>query len=114
MADPKPPKDSTKASDSLPGGPSSESKNEPMLALPAPKDAKTIPGLEAGGDALKFDKLGPMVLNNDGTISRITNWDKMTDREKETTYKIISRRNKARREKLLAAQSKLKQQPSSQ
>jgi hypothetical protein len=30
--------------------------------------------LTVGGDSLKLDALGPIILNSDGTISRITNW----------------------------------------
>mmetsp|Transcript_22160 Transcript_22160/g.41525 ORF Transcript_22160/g.41525 Transcript_22160/m.41525 type:complete len:93 (-) Transcript_22160:475-753(-) len=90
MADKQEPKDSKQSIESNSNvSVNPEAKQEP-LALPAPGDAKSEADVVAGGDPLKFDKLGPMVLNTDGTISRITNWDKMTDKEKETTYRIVS------------------------
>jgi len=57
----------------------------------------------SNGDAsVKLDHLGPMVVNVDGTLSRISNWDKMADIEKENTLRIIGKRNQARLESLRA------------
>lgn len=57
----------------------------------------------SNGDAsVKLDHLGPMVVNVDGTLSRISNWDKMADIEKENTLRIIKKRNQARLEALRA------------
>ncbi|KAF9009249.1 hypothetical protein BDZ89DRAFT_996637 [Hymenopellis radicata] len=39
-----------------------------------------------------------MVVNSDGTLSRIANWGSMTDKERETTLRVLSRRNKIRLE----------------
>jgi predicted Fe-S protein YdhL (DUF1289 family) len=47
-----------------------------------------------------MDQLGPMVVNVDGTLSRITNWEAMTEIERTNTLRIISKRNKERLEKL--------------
>ena len=52
--------------------------------------------------SIKLDHLGPMVVNVDGTMSRISNWDTMADIEKENTLRIIGKRNKARLEVLRA------------
>lgn len=49
---------------------------------------------------MKLDHLGPMVVNVDGTLSRISNWDAMADVERENTLRVIGRRNKARLEVL--------------
>ncbi|EKD13987.1 hypothetical protein MBM_07664 [Drepanopeziza brunnea f. sp. 'multigermtubi' MB_m1] len=49
-----------------------------------------------GDTSVKLDQLGPMVVNADGTLSRISNWEKMADVEKEATVRIIAKRNQAR------------------
>lgn len=81
--------------------------NDPMLALPAAGEetvsaehgkARTV---TVGGEPILLDQLGPVVLNEDGTMSRITNWDQMSDIEQKNTMRIIGKRNKQRREKLL-------------
>jgi hypothetical protein len=72
--------------------------DQPILALP-PTDAsgQGTSTLDVGsGEAVRFDHLGPIVVNVDGTMSRISNWDKMTELEKRNTVRIISKRNKAR------------------
>jgi hypothetical protein len=56
----------------------------------------------AVGDTLRLDELGPIILNEDGTISRISNWDELTQREKDKTFKMISKRN-AERAKVLSS-----------
>ncbi|WFD02422.1 hypothetical protein MOBT1_001104 [Malassezia obtusa] len=74
--------------------------NEPPhtpLALPAASDATQHASL---GDPIKLDKLGPVVVNSDGTLARLPNWDKMTPDEQERTVRILSKRNQARLEKL--------------
>mmetsp|Transcript_5996 Transcript_5996/g.8320 ORF Transcript_5996/g.8320 Transcript_5996/m.8320 type:complete len:109 (+) Transcript_5996:14-340(+) len=78
---------------------------KPVLGLPAPSDFKGE-SKTASGDGIKFDKLGPVVLNSDGTISRIANWHKMTKREQDLTYKRIVKRNNERRQALLAEMGK--------
>ena len=45
---------------------------------------------EAG---LEVDHLGPVVVNTDGTLSRITNWQAMTEDEKSTAKRLIAKRN---------------------
>ena len=35
-------------------------------------------------------------MNTDGTLRRILNWNKMTERERESTKKTIAKRNKMR------------------
>ncbi|KAH9224443.1 hypothetical protein DL95DRAFT_279293, partial [Leptodontidium sp. 2 PMI_412] len=54
--------------------------------------------------SVKLDHLGPMVVNVDGTLSRISNWDAMADVERENTLRVIGRRNKARLEVLRGAE----------
>ncbi|KAF9945250.1 hypothetical protein BGZ72_001529, partial [Mortierella alpina] len=53
------------------------------LALPAPGDVpKDAQQLEVNGKDIKLDILGPVVVNEDGTMSRIDNWSEMADIEK--------------------------------
>ena len=73
------------------------------LALPeAPHNSTTQLDMSNGDVSIKLDHLGPMVVNVDGTMSRISNWDAMADIEKENTLRIIGKRNKARLEVLRA------------
>ncbi|KAI1184255.1 hypothetical protein F5B17DRAFT_412732 [Nemania serpens] len=59
----------------------------PLPALPAAGDPSSLssPTLEVGGSALRLDHLGPLVVNADGTLSRIANWEKMAEIERENT-----------------------------
>ncbi|KAK8183072.1 uncharacterized protein BKA78DRAFT_231138, partial [Phyllosticta capitalensis] len=74
------------------------SKN-PVQLPPIPSTA--IPSTQAtnklrGGGQVKLDALGPMVVNKDGTLSRIANWQKMTEIEKRNTLRILGKRNQLR------------------
>ncbi|PMD12125.1 hypothetical protein NA56DRAFT_37459 [Hyaloscypha hepaticicola] len=73
------------------------------LALPAASHNSTTQLDISNGDAsIKLDHLGPMVVNVDGTMSRISNWDKMVDIEKKNTLRIIAKRNRERLDVLRA------------
>jgi hypothetical protein len=80
------------------------------LALPSPTDQAGENGegktqtLMVGGEAIKLDHLGPVVLNTDGSMSQINNWSQMTEQEQQTTLRMIGKRNQKRREQLLAAE----------
>ncbi|KAL7798322.1 hypothetical protein V8C37DRAFT_367347 [Trichoderma ceciliae] len=69
-------------------------------ALPAPgsNDDKKVTTLDVSGSGttVKLDSLGPLVVNVDGTMSRISNWDKMAEIEKQNTLRIIGKRNQQR------------------
>ncbi len=52
--------------------------------------------MSSGDTSLQLDHLGPMVVNADGTLSRISNWDKMAEIEQRNTWRIIGKRNKER------------------
>ncbi|KAG4438907.1 hypothetical protein IFR05_005587, partial [Cadophora sp. M221] len=80
---------------------STNSNPKTPLALPevAHNAAKQINlDISTGSTSVKLDHLGPMVVNADGTLSRISNWDAMADVERENTLRVIGRRNKARLE----------------
>jgi predicted Fe-S protein YdhL (DUF1289 family) len=53
---------------------------------------------------LVLDSLGPFVIGKDGSLSRITNWNKMTETEQSVAWKRIAKRNKERRDLLLEKQ----------
>lgn len=76
--------------------------SHPALGLPIPSgggDATRI----GEGTTISLDHLGPIVVNQDGTLSRVTNWDKMTEIEKRNTLRVLGKRNRLRMEKLKAA-----------
>ena len=74
------------------------------LALPAaPSDGTTTLDMSNGSTTVSLDHLGPMVVNVDGSMSRISNWDKMAEIEKKNTLRIIGKRNKSRLEALKKA-----------
>jgi hypothetical protein len=51
---------------------------------------------------IKFDQLGPIIINHDGTMRRIANWDKMTEKEQTGILKMLQKRNKQRMDVLKA------------
>ncbi|KAL4809163.1 hypothetical protein BDV18DRAFT_134058 [Aspergillus unguis] len=88
--------------------PASEAAGEqkkPILALPDSSTASELPQLDVNGDGVKLDHLGPLVVNTDGTLARISNWAGMTEMERQNTLRIIGKRNKQRMEKLKAEQA---------
>jgi hypothetical protein len=64
--------------------------------------------LDVGGPGVKLDYLGPLVVNRDGTTGRVANWAEMTENERQTTLKLLTRRNKQRLEVLKQEQSDAK------
>lgn len=79
-------------------GNNDEGGGEPVLPLPAPGQEGSAEALQLnlGGDGVKLDALGPMVVNSDGSLSRIANWDRMAEIEKRNTLRVIGKRNKER------------------
>lgn len=82
-----------------------EQKQQP-LALPDPSTASSgahqIDLSKDGGSAVKLDHLGPMVVNTDGTMSRISNWEQMSEMERQRTLRVLGKRNKQRMDALKA------------
>lgn len=87
--------------------PQAESQEGTPLGLPAPPTAEEAEAIKldmsSGGDTVRLDSLGPMVVNKDGSISRIGNWEQMTEMEQKNTMRIVGKRNKQRLEALNAA-----------
>jgi len=64
------------------------------------EDGAPAVGDSSIGDPIKLDALGPIVLNSDGTMSRISNWGTLSAAEQERTMRLVARRNAQRRKKL--------------
>lgn len=71
--------------------------------LPAHDPNLDVPRYKLG-DKIKLDAMGPIIINPDGTTRQITNWDKMTEHERATAWRRISKRNEERRRILLEQQ----------
>jgi hypothetical protein len=65
----------------------------PRLGLPAGSSDGTQK-LVLGESYNLFDKMGPLIINDDGSTRRIANWDVLTERERQTTLRVLSKRNK--------------------
>jgi hypothetical protein len=59
-------------------------------------DLSLLTGKELDENCFKLDHLGPMVLNQDGTISRIGNWEEISDVERANAIRLVCKRNKQR------------------
>ncbi|OTB16203.1 hypothetical protein K445DRAFT_317184 [Daldinia sp. EC12] len=79
-----------------------EQQNKTPLPLPEPDHAGDATQLPVGGEGVKLDHLGPLVVNEDGTMSRIANWAEMAEIERENTLRILGKRNKMRLDALRA------------
>ncbi|KAJ4400261.1 hypothetical protein N0V91_008826 [Didymella pomorum] len=87
----------TKAQESHQTIPESQSSTSAPLPLPEPSsDASHATQLDVNGSGVKLDHLGPLVVNKDGSLSRIANWDKMAEIEKQNTLRILGKRNQLR------------------
>ena len=81
------------------------------LALPAPGGAGGVeqPAAEGelrlGGGGVALDHLGPVVVNADGSLSRIANWAVLSERERDVAARRISKRNQERLAALRAAEA---------
>lgn len=64
------------------------------LALPEAKEGGTRK--VALGERVSLDNIGPLVIQTDGTAKRIANWDKLSPQERESTLRVIGKRNRER------------------
>ncbi|TDZ33710.1 hypothetical protein C8035_v011210 [Colletotrichum spinosum] len=95
----------------LPEAPSTSGNSARAAAAAAGRGGRSSPqhqqpvtldlGGQAGGSAsTRLDHLGPLVVNQDGTMSRISNWGEMTEIERQNTLRFLGRRNQIRLAKL--------------
>ncbi|KAH7321218.1 hypothetical protein B0I35DRAFT_428823 [Stachybotrys elegans] len=80
-------------------------------ALPAPDDP-SVTKLDVSGEGttVKLDHLGPLVVNTDGTLARVANWEHMTEFERRNTLRVLGKRNQERLAVLRAAAAEKDQQ----
>jgi len=90
--------------------------HEQLLITDAPAEASSqddkAQSIAVGTEGVQLDHLGPMVINSDGTISRISNWDKMTEPERSRTIRLVTQRNAMRVQKLKDQPSQTDEQQS--
>lgn len=98
-SDPKPPQQQLPADKDQTSG-----KGEELLGLPAADPDANIPSLQVG-ESLKLESVGPVIINSDGTTRTIANWDTLSEREKEVTWRRIKKRNAERRAVLESKQN---------
>jgi hypothetical protein len=63
-------------------------------------DNKNIPRIQLG-ESISFERLGPIILNSDGTTRTIDNWSELSESERAVAWRRIAKRNADRREALL-------------
>ena len=64
----------------------------------------------SGLETIKFDEMGPIIINADGTTRQISNWENMSANEQKVAWRRISKRNEERRKALLEEQQQQQQQ----
>ncbi|KAL1610810.1 hypothetical protein SLS60_002481 [Paraconiothyrium brasiliense] len=84
--------------------PAEQFSSQPLPLPEPPTDTKATELNVTTGTAVKLDHLGPMVVNRDGTLSRISNWEQMSEIERQNTLRILGKRNQLRMETLKAAE----------
>lgn len=103
------------ASQKLESSSNDDQPHEPLMITDAPADSSDQDtkghSIAVGGEGVQLDHLGPMVINSDGTISRISNWDKLTEPEKSRTIRLVTQRNAMRVQKLKDQPPKTDEQP---
>ncbi|KAK2742267.1 hypothetical protein FQN55_007936 [Onygenales sp. PD_40] len=52
--------------------------------------------MSSGGATMSFGELGPVVVNVDGSLSRVGNWGAMSEIERANTLRILGKRNQER------------------
>jgi hypothetical protein len=77
--------------------------------LPESSGDPSIPSIQLG-ETIRFEEWGPVILNKDGTMRRIANWENLSPQEQAVTWRRISKRNEERRVVLLEAQTQEAQQ----
>lgn len=91
----------TQEQESQQNAPESQASTTGPLPLPEPgSDASHATQLNVNGSGVKLDHLGPLVVNKDGSLSRIANWDKMAEIERQNTLRILGKRNQLRLDSL--------------
>ena len=80
----------------------SSTRSPPTLPAPEQKGEgdSTKLDVSGGGSTVQLDHLGPSVVNQNGTLSRIGNWPEMNEVERKNTLRILGKRNQLRLTKI--------------
>jgi len=78
-----------------------------LLQLPPSDPNDTAIKTLQMGQSMPLENLGPIIINTDGTTRRIENWDALTEREREVSWRRIKKRNAERKEMLEEQQKEL-------
>ena len=70
----------------------------PPAASHLPPVACCLPPAALCAQPVVLDHLGPIVVNSDGTLARIANWDELSEQEQSVAKRRIAKRNIARLE----------------
>lgn len=88
--------------------PAQEEAKDNKMPLPLPAPGSEAAASKNGatelrvGESVALDAMGPLVVNTDGTMGRIGNWQGMTEHEKAQTLRLLGKRNKERMDVLKA------------
>ncbi|WRT65215.1 uncharacterized protein IL334_002158 [Kwoniella shivajii] len=67
--------------------------SQPPAQVELVEETEEIQTLDLGeGNVIKLDRLGPMIINSDGTLSRIQNWQDLHPIEQERTVRLLVRK----------------------
>lgn len=73
-----------------------DSKAEEVRELPSIDHGHEEVPLLKMGESIQLESMGPIIINPDGTQRRISNWDELSEHEKEVSWRRIKERNKER------------------
>ncbi|KAF2281385.1 uncharacterized protein EI97DRAFT_429432 [Westerdykella ornata] len=96
MSTEKTPKEQPETTSMDPNLSDQQASSQPLPLPEPPKDTDATTLDVSTGQSVKLDKLGPMVVNRDGTLSRIANWEHMTEIERNNTLRVLGKRNQVR------------------
>lgn len=83
-----------------------------VLLLPPPIEKDPSEKTMKLGEKISMDHLGPIIINTDGSLRRIDNWDKLSKEEQDRSFRLIAARNKKRIE--ILKQKELQEQQQEQ
>lgn len=109
---PVPPSTATPAAASVSQQDHQSDKRQPLaIEYNNPSKEEEVQTLDLGeGNVIKLDKLGPMIINNDGTLSRIQNWQDLHPIEQERTVRLLVKKRNLVRLKNLSDVEKAKEE----
>ena len=81
-----------------------------VLLLPPPIEKDPSEKTMKLGEKISMDHLGPIIINTDGSLRRIDNWDKLSKEEQDRSFRLIAARNKKRIEILKQKERQERQQ----